>query len=72
VASISVRFQAGVFAAALLIHDDTARGLGSLEELSVQAGIDTLSARVYYEEVQSTILRARPSFSAVSAVSDFS
>lgn len=53
----SMRFQAGVFAAAFLIHDATARGLSSLDEISVQAGIDTLSARVFYEEVHSTMPR---------------
>jgi hypothetical protein len=47
----SVNFQAGVFAAALLIDDDTARGFGSLEELSAGAGIDLLSARIYFAEI---------------------
>ena len=47
----SINFQAGVFAAALLIDDDTARGFSSLQELSIRAGIDPLSARVYFAEI---------------------
>jgi hypothetical protein len=56
----SAQFQAGVFAAALLIHDDTARELASLEEISVRAGIDTLSARVYFEQIVGLVPVAPP------------
>jgi hypothetical protein len=51
-ASGSLAFQAGVFAAALLIGGDVAPGAASPEELAVRYGIDVLSARVYFTEIQ--------------------
>ena len=51
----SAEFQAGVFAAALLIRHDIAGKTASLEELSVRAGIDMFSARYYYREALSEI-----------------
>lgn len=54
-ASSSLDFQANVFAASLLISDDVDPGSASPEELSLQYGIDVLSARVYFAEIPSVV-----------------
>jgi hypothetical protein len=48
----SAEHQTMVFAAALLINDDTARSASSPEEVSVQAGVSVRAARIYFEQVQ--------------------
>jgi hypothetical protein len=50
-ALISMQFQASVFAASLLIRDEIAHRLPSLEEVSIQAGIDPLCARRYFAPI---------------------
>jgi hypothetical protein len=50
----SLKFQASIFAAMLLMGDNVDPRFASPEELSVRYGIDTLSARVFFAEIQST------------------
>jgi hypothetical protein len=50
--SKSAERQAMIFGAAFLINDNTARGLASSEEISVQAGISQQAASIYFEQVQ--------------------
>ncbi|WP_143271572.1 hypothetical protein [Bradyrhizobium mercantei] len=51
----SIDFQANVFAATLLIGDNVDPGSASPEELAVRHGIDVLSARVFFTEIQSAV-----------------
>jgi hypothetical protein len=62
----SAEHQAMVFGAALLINDETARGLASPEDISVQAGVSLTAARIHFEQVQEDLARpaAAPGFSA--------
>lgn len=53
----SAEHQAMVFAAALLINDDTARKLSTADEVSVQAGVSLTAARIYFEQVQEELAR---------------
>ena len=65
----SAEHQANVFGAALLINDVVARRLSSPEEISVQAGVSLLAARIYFEQVQEEL--ARPaSIARVQKIAD--
>lgn len=55
--SRSAERQAMIFGAAFLINDETARGLASPEEISVQAGISQQAAGIYFEQVQKEFAR---------------
>jgi hypothetical protein len=53
----SSRWQAYSFGASLLIHDETAWWLPSFEDVSIQAGIDLLAAKIHMQELHSAISR---------------
>lgn len=58
----SAEHQAMVFGGAFLINDATARVLSSADEVSVQAGVSLIAARIYFEQVQEEL--ARPAVAA--------